>query len=102
MSFSYLNGYALLPGLTLTTLLIQPDDPALGQRPLIVLSRTAYRQQVVGFDFSTAVGTLLALRGEAAYRSPYDYQNRSYAPHPDLQYVLGADHTFGSVSVIVQ
>jgi len=86
----------------LTNLLIQPDKPALGQRPAVVLSRTAYRQQVVGFDFSTAIGTLLALRGEAAYRRPYDYQNRPYAPHPDLQYVLGADHTFGSVSVIAQ
>jgi hypothetical protein len=102
MSFSYLNGYAPLPGITLTNLLIQSDDPALGQRPSVVLSRTAYRQQVVGFDFSTALGTLLALRGEAAYRRPYDYQDRSYAPHPDLQYVLGADHTFGSVSVIAQ
>ena len=102
MSFSYLNGYAPMPGLTLANLLIQPDNPALGQRPSVLLSRTAYRQQVVGFDFSTTIGTLVALRGEAAYRRPYDYQNRLYAPHPDIQYVLGADHTFGSVSVIVQ
>lgn len=118
MSFSYLNGYAPLPGITLANLLIQPDDPARGQRPAAVLSRTAYRHQVVGFDFSTTIGTLLALRGEAAYRRPYGHHNRSYAPNPDLQfdpenpnrsyprpdlqYVLGADHTFGSVSVIAQ
>ena len=102
MSFSYLNGSAPLPGLTLANLLIQPDNPALGQRPSVLLSRTAYRQQVVGFDFSTTIGTLLALRGEAAYRRPDDYKNRPYAPHPDIQYVLGADHTFGSVSVIAQ
>ena len=102
MSVSYLNGYAPLPGLTLANLLIQPDNPALGQRPAVVLSRTAYRHQVVGFDFSTTIGTWVALRAEAAYRRPYDHQNRPYAPRPDIQYVLGADHTFGSVSVIAQ
>ena len=102
LSVSYLNGYAPLPGLTLANLLIQPDDPKLGQRPSVLLSRTAYRHQVVGGDFSTALGTWLALRGEVAYRRPYDYQNRAYAPHPDLQYALGADRTFGSLNVIVQ
>ena len=58
----------------------------------------------MGFDFSTAIGDIVALRGEAAYRKPYDYEKAPYAPapYPDLQYVLGADHTFGSVSVIAQ
>ena len=36
------------------------------------VSRTAYDQQVIGFDFSTALGDVLTLRGEAAYRRPYD------------------------------
>jgi hypothetical protein len=57
---------------------------------------------VVGFDFSTALGDIVAIRGEAAYRKPYDYQNAIHVPRPDLQYALGADHTFGSVSVIAQ
>jgi hypothetical protein len=57
-----------------------------------LISRTAYKQQVVGFDFSTAIGDIVALRGEAAYRKPYDYEKAPYAPapYPDLQYVLGA------------
>jgi hypothetical protein len=96
MSVSYLRGYAPLPGLTLQSLRFDPVNPA------VFISRTAYDQQVVGLDFSTAIGELLTLRGEAAYRRPFDYKNRPYAARPDLQYVLGADHNFGSLSIIVQ
>ena len=101
MSVSYLHGYAPLPGLTRSSV-------TQGDNPQVLIARTAYHQQVVGFDFSTALGDILALRGEAAYRRPYDYQNLADAnvPFPDLQYALGADHTFASafssVSVIVQ
>jgi hypothetical protein len=96
MSVSYLVGYAPLPGLTLTGLAFDPVNPS------VAVSRTAYQHQVFGFDFSTALGDLLTLRAEAAYRRPFDYQNRPYAARPDLQYVLGADHAFGPLSVIVQ
>ncbi len=98
MSVSYLHGYAPLPGLTQTSLTFSSVNPS------VIISRTAYKQQVVGFDFSTSLGDIVALRGEAAYRRPYDYQNPDLVniPKPDLQYVLGADHTFGSVSVIAQ
>ena len=95
-SVSYLHGYAPLPGLTLTGLTFDPTTPS------VLVSRTAYEHQVVGFDFSTALGDIAAIRGEAAYRRPYDYGKHIHAPHPDLQYALGADHNFGSVSVIVQ
>jgi len=97
MSVSYLHGYAPLPGLTQTSLTFSSTNPS------VVISRTAYKHQVVGFDFATAVGDIVALRGEVAYRKPYDYE-KLYAPtpKPDLQYVLGADHTFGSLSVIAQ
>jgi hypothetical protein len=96
MSGSYLHGYAPLPGLTLSGVTVDPNNPS------VLIARTAYKQQVVGFDFSTAIGELLAIRGEAAYRRPYDYKELINAPKPDLQYALGGDHTFGSVSVIVQ
>ena len=100
MSVSYLHGYAPLPGLTYVpkSLTFSTTNPS------VLIARTAYKQQVVGFDFSTAIGDIVALRGEAAYRKPYDYEKTPYAPapYPDLQYVLGADHTFGSVSVIAQ
>ena len=95
-SISYLRGFAPLPGLTLSTVTFDIVNPG------ITVSRTAYDQQVLGFDFSTALGDVATIRGEAAYRRPFDYQNRPYAARPDLQYVLGADHNFGSFSVIAQ
>ena len=104
MSVSYLYGYAPLPGLTMTGLTLTADpmgNPGTAP-PSLVVSRTAYDQQVFGFDFSTALGDVLTLRGEAAYRKPFDYQSRIYAAYPDLQYVVGADHTFGPLSVIAQ
>ena len=97
MSVSYLRGYAPLPGLTLARPDVRHDEPR-----SVVVSRTAYEQQVIGLDFSTALGEVATLRGEAAYRRPFDYQNRPYAARPDLQYALGADHNFGSFSVIAQ
>jgi hypothetical protein len=96
MSVSYLHGYAPMPGLTRSSVTLSDTNPSL------IIARTAYKQQVVGFDFSTAIGDLVAIRGEAAYRAPYDYQNLINAPKPDLQYAIGGDHTFGSLSVIVQ
>ena len=107
MSVSYLYGNALLPGLTLTglTLTADPNTGTPGAMPPSVLvSRTAYDQQVFGFDFSTALGEVLTLRGEAAYRRPYGYATVTdgHIAYPDLQYVAGVDHNFGSLSVIVQ
>jgi hypothetical protein len=96
MSVSYLHGYAPMPGLTRTSVSVSETAPG------VVIARTAYKQQVVGFDFSTAIGDLVALRGEVAYRKPYDYQTQINAPKPDLQYAIGGDHNFGSVSLIVQ
>jgi hypothetical protein len=95
-SVSYLQGPAPLPGLTLGSLTFDPVNPS------VKVSRTAYRHQVVGLDFSTAIGDLVAIRGEAAYRRPFNYEKRIYNPRPDLQYALGLDRTFGPVNVIVQ
>ena len=94
LSLSYLRGYAPLPGLTLSSL-------TFGTTPEVLVSRTAYNQDVLGLDFSTTIGSV-GVRAEAAYRRPIDYQNRPYAARPDAQYVVGLDHTFGSVSVIGQ
>ena len=96
MSVSYLRGYAPMPGLTLEALRFDATNPG------VTVSRTAYDHQVFGFDFSTALGDVMTLRAEAAYRRPFDYQNRPYAARPDLQYAIGADHNFGSLSVIAQ
>lgn len=101
MSFSYLYGYGLLPGLTLQKLTSGTDIPQGGQ-PEVRISRTAYKQHVLGFDFSTTLGESFGLRGEAAYRMPLHYERLLEAPRPDVQYTLGLDTTFGDVSVIAQ
>jgi hypothetical protein len=95
MSASYLYGFAPLPGLAFY-------DVEVGEEARVELTRVAYRHQVIGFDFSTALGDALAIRGEAAYRIPYNYQAYVNVPRPDVQYVLGLERGFGSVSVIAQ
>jgi hypothetical protein len=92
-TFTLASG-TLPTGLTLSTVTFDMVNPG------VTVSRTAYDQQVIGLDFSTALGDVATIRGEAAYRRPFDYQNRPYAARPDLQYALGADHNFGSFSVI--
>ena len=109
MSVSYLHGFAPLPGLSPTpmgiTLTAAYDGtPSPTTPPSILVSRTAYEQQVFGFDFSTSLGELATLRGEAAYRRPYNWATPAdhHIAYPDLQYTFGADHTFGSLSIIAQ
>lgn len=102
MSFSYLYGYALLPGLTLQKLTSGADEIPPGGEPEVRVSRTAYKQHVIGFDFSTTLGESFGLRGEAAYRKPLHYQRLLEAPRPDVQYTLGLDTSFGPVMVIAQ
>lgn len=94
-SVSYLHGYAPLPGFAL-------DSFTGGIDYQIRVSRAAYQHDVFGFDFSTAFGDAFALRGEAAYRRPNNWENEYFSPRPDVQYVLGVDRTFGTVSVIAQ
>jgi len=95
LSGSYVHGYAPLPGLTLSGFTAGIDPPE------VRIARTPYQHHVIGFDFSTAIGELVAIRGEAAYRRPV-HEDRYYIPRRDVQYVLGLDRAFGSVNVIVQ
>ena len=107
MSVSYLHGFAPLPGLSPTGITLTAADdgtPNPTMPPSILVSRTAYEQQVLGFDFSTSLGEVATLRGEAAYRRPYNWAVPAdhHIAYPDVQYTVGADHTFGSLSIIVQ
>ena len=108
MSVSYVHGLALLPGLTMTGMTLTADPNTGAPNPLIppsiLISRTAYEQQVFGLDFSTTLGEFGTLRGEAAYRRPYNWAVPAdhHIAYPDVQYTVGADHTFGSLSIIVQ
>lgn len=94
-SVSALQGNAPLPGMDFGSFTVGPDAE-------VRIARAAYKQRVFGADFSTAIGDILGVRGEVAYRRPIDYWDVFQAPRPDLQYVLGLDRAFGSVNVIVQ
>ena len=113
LSISYVHGYAPLPGLSITqqngmdaiTLTADANNnPSPTMPPAILISRTAYEQQVFGGDFATSLGEFGTLRGEVAYRRPYDWSvpDDHHIAYPDLQYTLGADHSFGALSIIVQ
>jgi hypothetical protein len=94
MSVSYLYGHALLPGLSL-------EGFSVGEGAEVRIQRTAYRHQVLGADFSSAIGDLFAVRAEVAYKKPYSEADLA-TPKPELYYVLGLDRAFGNVSVIAQ
>jgi hypothetical protein len=96
LSASYLYGYAPLPGLDIEAINLTGDEDA-----NVVVSRKAYEQHVLGFDFATTLGEF-GVRGEVAYRVPLHHRRRLHAPNPDVQYVLGLDRTFGEVSVLAQ
>ncbi len=97
MSASYLHGYGLFPGLSLSDFNISQRGPR-----HVTLSRTAWEQHVAGFDFAASVKNYFAVRGEIAYRYPVDYKNKIYAPNPDLYYVIGLDRKFRDVHLAVQ
>jgi hypothetical protein len=97
MSISYLYGYSPMPGFVLESI-GQDTTGALS----IVLARTPYRHHVVGFDFSTVVGDLFGLRGEAAYRYPEEEGDLWQTPVEDIYYVLGVDREFGDIMIIAQ
>lgn len=115
MSVSYLNGYSLTPGLVYAgnnfsgEYYVAPGPGSNEEPPdtkTVTLLRKAYRHQVVGFDFSTTLGSFMGLRGELAFRFP-EAQNeaaedRYHIPNPDLYYVLGADKEFGNLMVVAQ
>jgi hypothetical protein len=95
MSVSYVYGFAPLPGLVFDRIQWDSYQP-------IVLNRRTYKHHVVGFDFATSIGEELGIRGEAAFRNPLHYKRWIFTPKPDIQYVVGLDRNFGSISVIVQ
>lgn len=96
-SLSYFSGYNPLPGLKFGIPELQDDSIF-----TISISDRAYKQQVIGADFSTTIGSY-GLRGELAYRiTGGDYEEMAYIPNPDIQYVLGVDKTIGDFNLIAQ
>ena len=94
-SLSYLIGYATFPGVALQELVP-------GTTPEARVGFKAYRHQVVGADFSTAVSDWFGLRGEAAWRDPLDDEDQAHVPASDVQVVLGMDKEIGDFWIILQ
>jgi len=96
-SVSYLFGYSTFPGIELAGF-----NMAGAAGPEVAIRFRPYQHQVVGADFATSLGDWLGLRGEAALNWPVQHDDAEYIPQPEIQYVLGVDHDFGEVSLIVQ
>ncbi len=95
-SISYARGYNPMPGIKLESLDIATQ--------IMTISPAAYRQQVIGVDFSTAVGSW-GLRGEGAWRIPdqiHDGLRNYYIPYEDFYYVVGLDRMWGDFNLIAQ
>ena len=99
-SLSYFNGHNPFPGMSAELLPIAPPEIPVS---LVNAFLKSYRMQVIGADFATTLGSF-GLRGEAAYRWPFeDYKADLYIINPDLYYVLGIDREFsGGLSLILQ
>lgn len=99
-SLSYFNGHNPFPGMSAELLPVAPPEIPV---PLVNAFLKSYRMQVIGTDFATTLGSF-GLRGEAAYRWPYeDYKADLYIINPDLYYVVGIDREFpASLSLIFQ
>ncbi len=109
-SLSYTSGYMPLPGISLTHM--GPDE---NNQLAAIVAIEPYKMNVVGFDFSTTLGSF-GLRGEFAYRDAVDVDDDQpipfvceedqhifdHVPNSDLQYVLGMDRSFGNFSLIAQ
>jgi hypothetical protein len=97
-SVSYLFGYSTFPGIELASFTMAGASGG----PEVAIRFHPYQHHVVGADFATTVGDWLGLRGEVALNWPVQHDDAEYIPQPELQYVLGVDHDFGDVSLIVQ
>jgi len=95
-SLSYVQGYNPMPGIKLESLNLTTGT--------MTLAPAAYRQQVVGFDFSTTLGSW-GFRGEGAWRIPDKEHNgltNYYIPYEDIYFVFGIDRTWGDFNIIAQ
>lgn len=96
-SVSYLQGYAPLPGIEAVGYRIDGAVPN-----EVSVRRRAYKHHVFGADFAATPGGLFGIRGEAAFRLPFYYEQQPWSARPDLQWVVGLDKEFGPVMIIAQ
>ncbi|TLX78108.1 hypothetical protein E9993_00025 [Labilibacter sediminis] len=97
-SVSFFEGYNCLPGMAVSRFYMDPDDYSTE----IDISAVAYKNEIIGADFSTSIGSW-GLRGEAAYRKiDKRDEGKYYVPMDDLYYVAGIDRTWGDFSLLAQ
>lgn len=95
-SISYFNGYQILPGIDLGNYEFSTEGIKVEFLP------RAYREQRLGFDFSTTFG-LYGLRAEAAWQIPFgEYKSEAYIPNPDIEYIVGLEKDIGKFNIIAQ
>ncbi len=95
-SISYFNGCQILPGIDLGNYEFSTEGIEVEFLP------RAYREQRLGFDFSTTFGSY-GLRAEAAWQIPFgEYESEAYIPNPDIEYVIGLEKDIGKFNIIVQ
>ena len=96
-SLSYFNGLETNAGFALGGI-----DFTNVYLPQITFETRPYRKQVIGGDFSTALG-LYGLRTEMAYSQPEaGYQEKSWVANPALDLVLGIDRSFANLHIIAE
>jgi hypothetical protein len=95
-SVSWFSGFDPQPGIDITDLSMDLSGLVLD------LSAQAFRQNTIGFDFSTMAGGF-GIRGEAGLRIPtHAYADEVFTPETDLRYVLGIDRSFGNFTMMLQ
>ncbi len=96
-SLSYFNGFETNAGFALGGI-----DYSNVYLPQITFETRPFRKQVMGGDFSTALGPY-GLRTEMAYSHPEEgYQAKPWVANPALDMVLGIDRAFGNLNIIAE
>lgn len=93
---SYFDGYNLLPGIGIDSVIISNSSPAL------ILKEKTYKTRVLGADFEILLGKNI-IRAEGRWSDPDDnYKDKEYVKLPDIQWTAGIERFFGDFRVIAE
>lgn len=93
---SYFDGYNLLPGIGIDSVIISNGSPAL------MLEEKTYKTRALGADFEILLGKNI-IRAEGSWSDPEnDYREKEYVRLPDIQWTAGIERYFGDFRVIAE
>lgn len=93
---SYFDGYNLLPGIGIDSVIISNSSPAL------MLKEKTYKTRVLGAGFEILLGKNI-IRAEGRWSDPDDnYRDKEYVKLPDIQWAAGIERFFGNFLVIAE